>query len=215
MRTPIFSQTHKFTYCLSALAFAAALSLAGCGGAPGDQSAGEDAAPSAGTAAPISDVEVLTDAGLSGMTTREIIDHLDRLPLDERPTSFVASVRPSELLVTSSDGEETSLPIEDDSFYLSFAPYVDQTHECYFHSLTTCVGELQEVPIKVRFVDDATGEVLVDEETTTFKNGFLGVWLPRNIDGTLTVEHQGMSGQAQITTRGDEALTCLASMQLS
>ncbi|GMA34464.1 CueP family metal-binding protein [Demequina litorisediminis] len=70
----------------------------------------------------------------------------------------------------------------DDAFYVSLAPYVDTTHECYFHSLTTCTGEMQGEDIDVTVTDVETGEVLVDEAMTTFDNGFVGLWLPRDAE---------------------------------
>ncbi|MDP9822944.1 hypothetical protein J2S59_002753 [Nocardioides massiliensis] len=70
----------------------------------------------------------------------------------------------------------------EDRFYLAVAPYVDQTHECFYHSLTTCLGELDSADVRVKIVDEANDEVLVDEVRTTFDNGFLGFWLPRDIE---------------------------------
>ena len=48
------------------------------------------------------------------------------------------------------------------------------SHGCFYHSLTTCLGELDNEDIQVTITDEATGEVLVDEATTTFDNGFIG-----------------------------------------
>ncbi|WP_281366691.1 CueP family metal-binding protein [Nocardioides massiliensis] len=77
---------------------------------------------------------------------------------------------------------EVSLDVPEDRFYLAVAPYVDQTHECFYHSLTTCLGELDSADVRVKIVDEANDEVLVDEVRTTFDNGFLGFWLPRDIE---------------------------------
>lgn len=78
--------------------------------------------------------------------------------------------------------------MSDDEFYVSIAPYVGQTHECFFHSLTTCLGELrnEEVHVTVTTADD--GAAIVDETVRTHDNGFAGLWLPRGIDATLTAE---------------------------
>jgi hypothetical protein len=157
--------------------------------------------------------DVLTAHGLAGLDARQVIDQLDATPLAERSTDLIASVRPHELLISDNQQRETTLPIPDDLFYLSFAPYLEQTHECHFHSLTTCVGELQNVEVQVK-VTNAAGEALVDEVLHTFDNGFVGVWLPRDIDATLTVEHDGHTASTAITTKGDEAATCLTTLQL-
>ncbi len=148
---------------------------------------------------------------LAEFDTRTLIDHLDRLPGPQRPTDLVASVRPAELVV--SDGvTEDRQEIPDDEFYLAFAPYVERTHDCFYHSLTTCQGELPNTAMHIR-ITDTHGEVLVDEARTTFDNGFIGVWLPRDITATLEVEHEGRSATTTIGT-GAQDPTCLTTLQL-
>ena len=122
---------------------------------------------------------------------------------------------PNEVLITDATEQETSVPIPEGDFYLSFSPYVNSSHECYFHSLTTCVGELQNAEVSVKITDDATGEVLVDDSLTTFDNGFVGLWLPRGIDATVTVEHDGKTASSPITTKGDDAATCVTTLHLA
>ena len=34
-----------------------------------------------------------------------------------------------------------------------------------------------------------TGDILIDEPRTTYDNGFLGFWLPRDITATLTIDY--------------------------
>src|SRR5690606_11584381 len=115
------------------------------------------------TAAAPGPAPLLAEHGLDGMSGKEIVDHLDRLDGAERPTDLTASVRPEELIV--SDGtEELAVALPEDEFYLSVAPYVDSSHECFFHSLTTCQGELTEADIEVTFTT-TDGEVLLEETT--------------------------------------------------
>lgn len=198
-------------------AAAVAVALTGCS----TGSAGGDVAEAAGAAAPTAALEpgsdeageLLTRYGLAGMGTVEIIDHLDRLGRAERPAELMASVRPDELLVASGEGE-VALPVPDDQFYLSVAPYVDHTHECFYHSLTTCTGELASEDVQVQIVDEADGTVLVDETRTTFENGFVGFWLPTGIDGTLRITHDGKVGEVDFAT-DDDAPTCLTTLQLA
>lgn len=189
---------------LPIVAAALTLALAGC-------SAAEPSRPASTAGA--ADGEFLAAHDLGGMDAPEIIDHLDRLGGADRPTDLMASVRPDEL-VLSDDQRELTLPMPEDRFYLSVAPYVDQTHECFYHSLTTCQGELTGEDVQVRIVDDATGEVLVDEHTTTFDNGFVGFWLPRHLDGTIEVSYGELSGQADVATT-EEGATCMTTLQLA
>jgi hypothetical protein len=150
--------------------------------------------------------------GLANKSAVEVIDQLDRLPVAERPGDLMASVRVDELLI--SDGSsEAALPIPDDTFYLSVAPYLDSTHDCFYHSLTTCQGELSERDVDVTITTDS-GEILVDETVTTFDNGFVGFWLPRDVDATLEISYQGKNAQMPISTGPDDP-TCLTTVQLT
>lgn len=157
--------------------------------------------------------QLLAQYGLDGMETVEIIDHLDRLGGPERPAEIFASVKPDQLVV-STEQDEVSLAIPEDRFYLSVAPYVDQTHDCFHHSLTTCVGELASTDVQVQIVDATNDEVLVDETRTTFANGFIGFWLPRDIEGTLRVTLDGRTAETGFATNQD-APTCLTTLQLT
>lgn len=158
------------------------------------------------------DSALLTDRGWEDASTEAIIDELDRVTLADRDAELIASVRVDEL-VLASDDEEIALPIPDEQFYFAFAPYVNQNHDCFYHSLTTCVGELQNEQIEVLITDEA-GEVLVDETVTTFDNGFYAVWLPRDITGQITINHGEQTVTAPISTDA-EAPTCVTTLQLA
>lgn len=192
---------------LAAVPVAVALLLAGCSSSGTPSSDSETGAPSAADAS-----SLLRDFGLDGMDTREVIDHLDRLGGDDRPTDLMASIRTDEVVL--SDGtRETTLPMPADELYVSMAPYVDQTHDCFFHSLTTCQGELVNADVDILVRDDQ-GEVVLEETTTTYANGFVGVWLPRDLTGTVALTVDGRSVEAPLSTTADSA-TCLTGLQLA
>lgn len=173
------------------------LALAGCTGADqAEQPAGD----------------LLGAHGLAGREAREIIDELEALPLGERPTDLLASVLPERLLLSDTSGREASLPLPAGKAYVSVAPFVQSTHECFHHSLTTCLGELQEQDVAV-LVTSAGQEALLDEMRTTAPNGFLGLWLPRDQGLTLTLTRDGASASMPLTTDA-ESPTCLTTMQL-
>jgi hypothetical protein len=196
-------------------AAAAALALTACG-APATQegaSGAGEGAPAGG--APAEGAELLAEHGLDGLEVAEIIDRLDLLPVDQRPVGLVASVRSDVLVLADGpEGEEFALDLPEDRFYLSMAPYADHTHDCFFHSLTSCLGELRGEEVAVTITDDSDGTVLVEEDGTTFDNGFLGYWLPRGIDATVTVEHAVGAGTARVST-GEDDPTCLTTLELS
>lgn len=195
---------------LVALSLAALVALSGCS-APAPAPAGNPAAPAASAPVAGQAGDVLAAVGLAGKTGKQIVDELDQAP-DARPLPLRASVRYDHVLV--GDGtNETKVPIEGDQFYLSIAPYASQTHECFYHSLATCLGEMQSADVHVKIVDSA-GTVLVDEDATTYANGFVGFWLPKDITGEVTVTADGKTGTVPFAT-GPEDATCLTTLQVS
>lgn len=193
---------------LVAAAAAAAVLLSGCS----TTSDAPAATRSSGTASPSAAAPLLARYGLQGLDAAGIVDHLDRLGLDQRPSDLKASVRPTELQLTWGK-EEYALPLPRDRFYLSVAPYVDHTHECFYHSLTTCKGELGGRTMRVR-VTERDGSVLLDEERTAFPDGFVGFWLPRDISGTVEVTYAGHEGSVPFATDA-AAPTCLTTLHLT
>lgn len=183
------------------LSAAALLTLAGCSAA----------APSTTTAASTSSNDVVRELGFAGENAKQIVQAIDSSP-DARPLAYMASVKEGQLLLTK-DGRQASLPLPADSFYLSIAPYLTQTHDCYYHSLATCKGELSQQAVTVTITEDS-GKVLVNEQTKTYSNGFVGFWLPRDIKGTVTVKHENHTGTADFATMPDSA-TCLTTLKLT
>lgn len=176
---------------------AAALGLSACSSTP--------SAPAPAGADPL-----LERHGLAGLSGKAIVERLDASP-EERPLALSASVRESEVVL--GDGtEEVAVALPADEFYVSVAPYVDGTHECYFHSLATCTGELAERDLEVT-ITDASGRLLVDEQTTTYANGFVGFWLPRDVNGTIEVSTDGYEGQVAFST-GEGDPTCITTLRL-
>jgi hypothetical protein len=192
----------KVTRPLMILA-AVALTLAGCASTATEPPESSATAPS-----------ILAAYGLAGLDGPAIVDRLDRTPVASRPATLRASVRPGQLLLSEVDsGQQTTVDLPDDLFYLAVAPYIEKTHDCYFHSLTTCRGELAGKNIHVTITERTTGKVLVDTTTTTFDNGFAGFWLPRGIDATITVTYETYAATGDIST-GPEDPTCLTTLRL-
>jgi hypothetical protein len=154
---------------------------------------------------------MLAELGLGGLSGQEIVDQLDA-STEARPLDFVASVREDAVLL--GDGTtEVLVPLPDDVYYVSIAPFVENTHECYFHSLATCQGELVDESVQVR-ITDADGDVLIEETATTYTNGFVGYWLPRDIEGTIEISQGDLTGSVPFSTsEGDP--TCVTTLQLA
>lgn len=207
-----------------AITAAAILTLSGCS-ANNSESAAPDAGPDTATSAAASvgsagtsdstasdGAALLARHGLEGLDAEGIITQLDATPKAQRDNTLMASIGVNELVLSDEQGQ-TSLPMPADKFYVSMAPFINQTHQCYYHSLTTCTGELSQTPIDIKIVDDK-GATILDEKATTFDNGFYGVWLPRDMSGTLEINAEGKSLTTPISTGQDDP-TCLTTTQLT
>lgn len=164
------------------------------------------------TPAPSAPVEV--EAASEAVT---LITTLEAVPVAERRTDLFASIRPDAVLVTdSSSGTpvESVVPLPDDEFYVSIAPFIEGTHDCYFHSLTTCQGEMGGEEFDLLIVDNVTGETIVDRSIQAEDNGFFGIWLERDLDATVTVTYGDLSATGPLAT-GPEDATCITTLQLT
>ena len=193
-------------------AFLAVVCLLSLGAVAGCSAASETTTSQPATSqAATGDAEVILSAhGLAGKSTREVVEALDQDPAP-RPLSLMASVLYDE--VTLDDGtNQATLPLDGDEFYISVAPYENRTHDCYFHSLGTCQGELTETDVHITVVSE-DGETILDEDTTTYGNGFVGVWVPKDIKGTVTVTKDGKTGEVPFSS-DKEGATCITTLQL-
>jgi hypothetical protein len=206
----------KITASLGALILLA--SLTACTGAPSgtDESGASGASGDASPADTLgADAEaLLAQFDIAAPTTvTDLIEQLESQPLAERPDGLLASVQVDALELSSEDTKLT-LPLEEGQFHLSVAPYLLETHECFYHSLTTCAGELAEEEMHVTITDDATNEVLVDRDVTTFENGYFDAWLPSDRDVTLRINDGEHTAEVPLGTRADDP-TCVTTIQLS
>lgn len=211
------------TLAIPAVVTIAVLTLAACSATPGaGTAAGAPTSPatsasvtsaSAG-AAPATDAgsvdAVLAGAGLAGRSTEDVVAALEASTAD-RTAGPVASVRYDQLLLTAGD-RKVAMAIPAGRFYLSLAPYETRTHDCYYHNLATCQGELAGKQVHVT-ITDAAGAALVDRDVTLGANGFAGFWLPRDTTGTVTVTYDGRRVSQPIST-GKDAPTCLTTLKL-
>lgn len=163
------------------------------------------------TVAPAEAGSLLATHGLEGKSGREIVEALDQ-EAAARPLPLMGSVRYGEVLLSDGTTEEV-VPIEGDEFYLSLAPYETFTHDCFFHNVGTCQGELVGEDVHVTITTD-DGEVLVDEDATTYANGFVGFWVPKDVKGTITVEKDGKVAESPFSS-DPEGATCVTTLPLT
>ena len=152
----------------------------------------------------------LESVGLDGMSGKDILTGVaDGSIVVE---GFGLSVYDDELVVILED-TRLSVDMPEDEFYLSVAPYIDTTHECAFHSATGCRGEMKQEEFFVEFID-LDDNVVISENMMSMSNGFIDLWLPRDIEGTLTITQGELSTSKVISTESGEP-TCETSMQLT
>lgn len=123
-----------------------------------------------------------------------------------------ASITSSQLIVTDSDKNEFTYDLPEDDFFVSIAPYVNETHPCTNHSLTGCQGEMVEEEFDV-YIQDNEGNVVLDEKLNSQANGFFDLWLPRDQTYTIVIAHNGKKVESTFSTFVDDG-TCITTMQL-
>src|SRR5699024_2395274 len=135
---------------------------------------------------------MLVLAACGGEDTNQAGTNLDTNELKDEANDYtVDNLDPDSASITShelvgvADNKELGYELSVEKFFVSIAPFINETHECAVHSLTGCHGELVEEDFDV-LITDSSGEVVVDETMTTEKNGFIDLWLPR--DETFVVE---------------------------
>lgn len=121
-----------------------------------------------------------------------------------------ASITGSELIIGENQEERYDLP--DDEFFVSIAPFINYTHPCEFHNLTGCQGELESKEMHVK-ITDGDGEVHVDENMETLKNGFIDLWLPRDREYDITITYGDYKTTGSFSTYENDS-TCLTDFQL-
>ena len=89
-----------------------------------------------------------------------------------------ASITSKQLIVTESDGSESVYDLPKNDFFVSIAPFINETHPCKNHSLTGCQGELAEEDFDV-YIEDMDGNMIIDKTLKSQSNGFIDLWLPR------------------------------------
>ncbi len=123
-----------------------------------------------------------------------------------------ASITSHQLIVTESDDNEITYALPDDEFFVSIAPYINETHPCAIHSLTGCTGELTDEEFSV-YIEDKEGNEILNQTLKSHANGFIDIWLPRDKTYHVTIEHDGKIAESEISTF-EQDNTCIATMQL-
>ncbi|KAA9008596.1 hypothetical protein F4V43_00220 [Paenibacillus spiritus] len=123
-----------------------------------------------------------------------------------------ASISSTKLVVTQADQSRVAYKLPGDEFFLSIAPYLKETHPCATHNLTGCQGEMADQSFQVK-ITDHSGRTVVDREMTSYANGFLDLWLPREGRYHVKLEQNGRVAESDLSTFESDD-TCVTTMQL-
>ena len=145
--------------------------------------------------------------GIDGKTAMKIANkwRMDKIDI-------VTFVTPEKVNFKFKDGQVISIPLPDDAMMVSIAPYIDKTHTCATHYISSCDAELKSTNIKVVAVT-AGGKTLINKTMKTAPTGFLDLWLPRNQAIDITVSAKGKSANGKIFTNRDSK-TCETTLKL-
>ena len=110
------------------------------------------------------------------------------------------------------DGQVISIPLPDDTMMVSIAPYINKTHSCATHYISSCDAELKSTNVKVVAIT-AGGKTVINKTMKTAPTGFLDLWLPRNQAINITVSAKGKSATGKIFTNRDSK-TCETTFKL-
>ncbi|PZD97386.1 hypothetical protein DNH61_03300 [Paenibacillus sambharensis] len=123
-----------------------------------------------------------------------------------------ASIDSHQLIVINSDNTESTYELPKDEFFVSIAPYINDTHPCAIHNLATCRGEMKNEKFDVLIVD-LEGSVVLSETMQSQANGFVDLWLPRDRKYRVTITYGDKTATSEISTFENDN-TCIADMQL-
>jgi len=123
-----------------------------------------------------------------------------------------ASITSKQLIVTDSNEDELAYGLPEDEFFVSIAPFINETHPCTIHSLTGCQGELVDKDFDI-YIEDMEGNIILNETMNSGTNGFIDLWLPREKNYSVKITHDGKQVESEISTFKNDG-TCITTMQL-
>jgi len=151
--------------------------------------------------------QILTDYGLKKLAIEELIEKLEN---DQFPQEVRASIFTDNLNLKIG-GERFVYRLPNDLYYLSFAPYMNHTHECFIHSLTGCQGEIINQDILIKIYDEENN--LLNEITkNTGSDGFIGLFLTSTVNYRIEVEHAELKSVFYANAQSGQ--TCFTEVKL-
>src|SRR5690625_32111 len=157
-------------------------------------------------------------AACSGKSASEELDSKDVKELVQnysvgKITDQTASITSTQLIVTDSSDNESVYDLPEEEFFVSIAPFINETHPCENHSLTGCQGEMVDQDFDF-YIEDMDGNIVLDETMNSESNGFIDLWLPRDQTYNIKISYEGKQVESEISTFEKDG-TCITTMQLT
>jgi hypothetical protein len=101
-----------------------------------------------------------------------------------------ASINHEEIKVIKNN-QEYLIDLPSDLFYIAFAPYINETHDCFNHNLTGCLGEIinQDIEVTVYNEDE---DIIETKIMNTGQDGFIGLYLSSETNYRVNVQFNDM-----------------------
>ena len=109
------------------------------------------------------------------LKTDDIEVLIDQLETRDFEGALSASITHQTVSIQTEEDAYT-FDLLNEMFYISFAPYINMTHECYTHSLTGCQGELVNQDMEIKVYDESN-QLIDDRIINTGDDGFIGLFL--------------------------------------
>lgn len=129
-----------------------------------------------------------------------------------KTTDQAASITSTQLIITDNDEKQSVYGLPEEEFFVSIAPFINETHPCTNHSLTGCQGEMVDKDFNL-YIEDMDGEVILDDTMNSGSNGFIDLWLPRDETYHVKITYDGRQVESEISTFEKDG-TCITTMQL-
>lgn len=124
-------------------------------------------------------------------------------------SSFITS---KELKVVFPDSSEFILELPENEMYIAIAPYINETHTCAVHYLSSCQGEMKNKDFMINISDEGN-QIIFSGKVRSLKNGFFELWLPRNGQFDIEISYQNRTASTSVDTY-DDSNTCITTVKL-
>jgi len=147
------------------------------------------------------------------ITSLDILDaiHLANKWANKYP-DITIYVTYTQLIIEYPNNTNAFIPIPENQMYVVIAPYIETTHACETHYISSCQGELKETEFDL-IIKEKDGAIFFDGSMTSLKNGFIELWLPKNNEFDLSIFLNSQKVQLNINTF-ETGITCITTAKL-